>query len=280
MLQAILAAISGSAGDVSNKFLLSKLKIPVKDYLPFIFSILTIISLFLIPVNYHFDGQALSFKYILLLLLMIACAATWNILLAKSLQNEPLHEYETIILMVPLITVLLAAVFLPVERNLHVFIAAIVASLALFLSRIKKHHFQASQNAKRTFMAVILIAIESVALRQLLNFYSPPLLYFIRVLILAIVFFIIYKPDFKILLEKPIVRGLILSASFGTGVMVLKYYAFQQIGVVQTTMILLLTPIMTYFASYFYFKEHRNFKRDIICAGVVVLCIIYSTVVK
>ncbi len=280
MLQAILAAISGSGGDISNKYLLARLKLPVKDYLPFIFSILTILSLFLIPVNYHLDHQAFSFKYIILFLIMVACAALWNILLAKSLQTEPLHEYETIILMVPLATVLLAAVFLPVERNFHIFIAGIASSLALFLSRIKKHHFQVSKSAKRTLLAVVLIAIESVALRQLLNFYSPPLLYFIRVLILAIVFFTIYKPDMKLLLIKPIVRSLVISAMFGTGVMILKYYAFQQIGVVLTTMILLLTPIITYLASYFYFNEHRNFKRDIVCAAVVVLCIIYSTLMK
>lgn len=276
MFTAIIAAIFGAGGDITNKRLLGELKLPAREYLPFVFLILSIISFFLAPLNFHFDTRALSFGYIVLFLFMVACAAIWNMLLAKSLKSEPLHEYESIILLVPMVTVILASVFLPAERNAGAVIAGLVSSGALLYSRFRNHHFQITKNVRRTALAVLLIALESISLKVLLDFYSPSFLYFIRVLLLAGIFFYYYRPDFKILSVKPVLRGLILSAICGTGVMVLKYYAFSNIGVVKTTIILLLSPVITFAASYYYFGEHRNFRRDMTCAMIVIACIIFS----
>ncbi|MEI6040546.1 MAG: EamA family transporter, partial [Candidatus Berkelbacteria bacterium] len=274
------AAIFGGSADVFNKILLGKMKMGTKNYLPIIFVMLAFISLFLIPLNFYFSVEALSWKLILILILMIVSAGAWNVLLAKSLETEPLHEYEVIILMSPLVTVILAAIFLPIERNLVTFIAGIVSSIALVLSRFRKHHFVVSKTAKQTMLAVVLIGVEAVCLKILLNYYSPTLLYFIRVTILAIVYLVYYKPDFSLLKKFDLTKIMILTALMGTGVMVLKYYAFQKIGLVLTTIILLIAPIITYLASYFYFKEKKNFGRDAICAIVISICIITSLILN
>ena len=281
MFFALIAAIFGGMGDVTNKVLLSRLKLKLNEYLPIVFIFLTVISFCFVPVNFKFEAsQATQIGNIFLLALMIGSAAIWNTLLAKSMQSEPLHEYESIILMVPFVTVVLAMIFLPTERTLPTIIAGGIATLALLAIKYKKHHFAFTKSAPRTALAVIFIAIETVALRKLLNIYSPALLYFIRVLILSLVFNTIYKPNFKILAYRPVLFGLILAAIFGTGVMVLKYYAFAQVGVVITTLVLLLSQSITYLASYFYLKERRNFKPDLYCAGIVVACIIYSMLAK
>lgn len=276
MFLAFLAAISGSADDIANKHLLGKLKLPLKEYLPFVFLAIAVMCLFTFKIGYHFDREALSFWNLILFAMMLVMSIGWNTLLAKSLQTEPLHEYETIILMTPIATVLFAAIFLPAERNAHVLIAGIVASLALFFFHFRKHHFELTKTARQTLLAVFLIAIEAVVLRKLLNFYSPALIYAIRVWILTVVFTIMYKPDWKILIIKPVLRGVIMAALFGIIVMVLKYYCFATLGIVTTTMILLLAPVLTFMASYFYFSEHRNFRRDISCATVVIGCIMYA----
>ena len=280
MFTAILAAIFGAGGDITNKHLLGRLKLPHKEYLPFIFAFLTIVSLLVVRINFFFSPQALSFWNIILLIIMIAVAAVWNVMTAKSLETEPLHEYESIILMLPLVTVILAAIFLPTERNIHIFIAAIIASGALMFVRYRREHFEVTKTARQTFFAVVLIAIESVIITHLLRYYSPALLYLIRVSVITIIYFIKFKPDFRALQAKPIVKGLALDAVFGTGVMVLKYYAFRSLGLMETTIILLLTPLLTYTASYYYFVERRLFKRDLICAVVVVGCIIYALASK
>jgi len=280
MFTAILAAIFGAGGDVTNKHLLGRLKLPHKEYLPFIFAFLSIVSLLVVRINFFFSPQALSFWNIILLIVMIATAATWNVMTAKSLETEPLHEYESIILMSPLVTVVLAAIFLPAERNFSVFIAAVIASGALMFARYRHEHFEVTKTARQTFFAVVLIAIESVIITHLLHYYSPALLYFIRCTVITVVFFIKFKPDFRALQAKPIVKGLALDSLFGTGVMVLKYYAFRSLGLMETTIILLLSPLLTYAASYYYFGERRLFRRDLICAVVVMGCIIYALVAK
>lgn len=280
MIQAFIAAIFGGSADVVNKILLGKMKLEIKNYLPIIFIILTVISLFLVPINFHFDSQALSLKMIIILIIMLVSAGIWNVLLAKSMQTEPLHEYEVIILTSPFVIVLLATIFLPAERNIVTFIAGIVSSLVLVLTRIQKHRIAISKTAKQTVLAVLLIGVESVCLDMLLDFYSSPLLYFIRVLILAITFSIIYRPDLSVLRKFETVKLLLLASLMGTGVMVLKYYALQSIGLVLTTIILLIAPLITYIASYFYFKEKKNFARDAICAIVISICIIASLIIK
>lgn len=280
MFFAFIAAIFGGSADVVNKILLSKMKMALKDYLPIVFIILAVISLFLVPMNFHFDPQAFSLKMILILIIMIISAGIWNVLLTKSMQTEPLHEYEVIILTSPFVVVLLAAIFLPSERNLVTFIAGIISSLVLVLTRFRRHHFVVSKTAKQTMLAVLLIGVEAVCLKMLLNFYSPSLLYFIRVLILAITFSVIYKPDFSVLKKFETAKLLILASLMGTGVMVLKYYAIQNIGLILTTIILLIAPLITYIASYFYFKEKKDFGRDAICAIVISICIIASLIIK
>jgi drug/metabolite transporter (DMT)-like permease len=276
MVFAIVAAIFGGLADIVNKVLLGRLKMPVKDYLPIVFVFLAIVSFCLIPINFHFDREALTAGSLAVLLIMIVAAISWNYLLAKSLQIEPLHEYETIILTVPFVTVALAAVFLPEERQIHTFVAGLIAGLAILFFKFKKHHLHFTKSAPRTALAVVLIAIEVICMRYLLDFYSPALIYFIRVSVIALTYWFIFRPDLGQLRYKPYLIAVILTALFGTGVMVLKYYAFVRIGVVITTIILLLSPLLTYAASYFYLKERRDFRPDLYCALVVIGCIIYA----
>lgn len=280
MFAALLAAIFGGSGDVANKIILGRMKLGAKNYLPLIFLFLTLISLIFLPINYYFSHDALSTWNIIVFVIMLVSAAIWNVLLAKSLETEPLHEFEVIILMSPFITVVLAAIFFPSERNIVTFLAGLISSAVLVISRFSRDHFVVSQTAKRTLLAVAFVAIESVCVKYLLNFYSPALLYFLRVLILTVSFLLIYRPDFTLLESAKNFNILLVTALLGTGTMILRYYAYESIGVVLTTIILLLAPLITYIASYYYFGEKKNFHKDLICAVVIVACIILSLIYK
>lgn len=280
MLSAFLASLSLAGNDVVLKYLLGKLRLPLKYYLPYVFLFLTLISAVALRIDSEILPGAFGLGFLALFAVMIAVAALWNVLVAESLQTESLSEYELILLMTPLVTIILAAIFLPAERNIHVFMAGIVASLALVATRIRKHHLVFSKSAKRTMMAVILMSIESIVLAKLLEAYAPPVLYFARVFVIGIVFFYIYRPDTNVFKHRDATTGLVLAAILGSLLMILKYYAFRSIGVTETTIILLLGPILTYLASYFYFHERRDFRRNLVGAGVISACIIYSLLLK
>jgi hypothetical protein len=204
---------------------------------------------------------------------MIVVAVIWNILYSQGIQKEDLHEFELIMLLAPLMTIIFATLFLPSERQWGVMIPAVIATFALLATRFKKHHVKIGRTAWRTMLAMVLLSFESILIKELLAVFSPVTLYFVRTSVIALVFVIMYRPK---LLQMPrnAFALAILSAVFGVVQMVLKFYGFQSVGVIETTMILVLGPFLVYIASSAFFKE-RIFKRDIAAAAVVILCILY-----
>ncbi len=276
MLEAFFSSIGYAGGVVSDKIILGRYKVPVMRFIPLLFIFLALITAVFLSgwgsVNYDLIRQ---WHYIGLFILMIMVAVTWNVFYYQGIQKENLAEFELIMLFMPLATVMLAGIFLSEERSVSTLIAGLVSSLALVVSRFRRHHLELSRVAKRTMLAMFLIALESILIKQLLAAISPVSLYFIRTTIIAIVFLILYKP--KLLsMPKEAFALTILSAVFGVMQMVLKFYGFQNLGVVETTIVLLLGPFMIYIFCYNYFGE-KLYKRDLAAMGVIVASILYVT---
>ncbi|MCX6808420.1 MAG: DMT family transporter [Candidatus Berkelbacteria bacterium] len=278
MFSAILASIGYAGGVVVDKLALSVERLSTKVFIPLLFAFLAGITLLYLP---FFGGmvRGLSLGAICLFVFMLLVATVWNIFYYESLQKENLHEFELIMLFSPLLTVLFAEIFLPAERNLGLFFAALVASTAFVVSRIESHHIEVTRVAKKAILAVILFSFESILIRYLLNFFEPATLYFFRTLAVGVVFLLLYKPNFHSVSKKSLLL-VFASAAFGVLQMILKFYGFRTLGVIETTMILLLGSFMVYGFSYFYFHEKRNFKKDLACGIVVIGCIIYSTLAR
>src|SRR6185369_2948742 len=75
-------------------------------------------------------------QYVFYVILMILLAIMWNIFYYQGLKKEKIIEFEMILLLTPLATVLMAALFFPEEFNPPVFWASLIASLALILSHV------------------------------------------------------------------------------------------------------------------------------------------------
>jgi len=276
MLESIIASIGYAGGIIADKLILSKYKVPVMRFIPLLFVWLAIITAVFLPKYGGFEINLISdYRYILLFLLMIVLALAWNIFFYKGIQKEEIHEFELIMLLSPLVTVLLAEIFLPAERNLSTFIAAIIASGALILTRFHHHHVKVGKVAWLTILAMILMSFESIVIKHLLDVFSPVTLYFIRTSVLAFAFIILYKPKLMVM-KKEAYALTIISAIFGVMQMVLKFYGFRELGVIETTLILVLGPFLVYFFSASFFKE-KLYKRDIFAALVVVACVLYVT---
>ena len=276
MIESIVASIGYAGGIIADKLVLSRYKVPVMRFIPLLFVWLAIITAIFLPKYGGFDyGHIADLKYIGLFVLMIALALTWNIYFYRGIQKEEIHEFELIMLLSPLVTVLLAEIFLPQERSLTTFIAAMVASGALIVTRFRHHHVKIGKVAWMTIGAMVLMSGESIVIKQLLDVFSPVTLYFVRTAVLAFAFIIMYKPKLMVM-KKEAYALTIISAIFGVMQMVLKFYGFKELGVVETTLILVLGPFLVYFFSAYYFKE-KLFKRDIFAALIVVACVLYVT---
>lgn len=274
MLSAFIASLGYAGGVVADKFVLSKYRVPVMRFVPLLFIWLAAITAVFLSrwgsVRYNLIFE---WKYIVIFALMIVVAVAWNIFYYQGIQREDLHEFELIMLLSPLMTIVFATIFLPAERNWSIFIPSIIAAAALLATRFRSHHVRIGKTAWRTMLAMVLMSFESILIKELLVVFSPVTLYFIRTAVIAVIFLIMFKPK---ILEMPrnAFALVIISAIFGVVQMVLKFYGFQSLGVVETTMILVLGPFLVYTASSLFFKE-RLYKRDVFAAAVVVLCILY-----
>jgi len=276
VLEALIASIGNAGGVILNKLILSKHKVPVPRFIPTLFIWLAIITAIFLPKWGFVDWeQLLTAKYIILFALMIVVACIWNVYALRGIQKEEIHEFELIMLLSPLMTIIFAEIFLPAERDIWVFVAGIVASVALIATRFRHHHLKIGKTAWLTIMAMVLMSLESIIIKEILAVVSPVSLYFIRTTVIAIVFLILYRPKIS-KISKEVYAMTIISAIFGVVQMVLKFYGFINFGVIETTMVLILGPMMVYVYSYFYFKE-KLYKRDIVAAIVVVAMILWVT---
>ena len=276
MLEAIIASIGYAGGVLINKVILSVYLVPVRRFVPWLFVWLTTITVFAVVIfKGGYNSQMITPENLFLFGLMIVTAFIWNIYSYEGLQREEVHEYELVMLFAPLATIILAEIFLPSERSLPTFIAGVIACLALFAARFDKRHLKLSPYWKQLFAATFLMAVESIIIKKLLSVYDPATLYFVRTFILSIAFLIAFRPKLLQISKKAFVLT-IISAVFGVIQMILKFYGFQNIGVIETTMILILGPIMVYFMSGFFFREKMQLRTGL-SALVVIGCVLYVT---
>lgn len=274
MIEAIIASLGYAGGVVADKFVLSKYRVPVMRFVPLLFIWLAAITaVFLTRWGSIRYDLIFEWKYIAVFALMIVVAVIWNIFYYQGIQKEDLHEFELIMLLSPLATILFAEIFLPSERNISILIAGVIASVALIATRFRKYHVHIGKIAWKTMLAMLFMSFESILIKYLLDVFSPVTLYFVRTIVIAVVFLILYKPKLLAMTQGAYALT-ILSAMFGVVQMVLKFYGFASLGVIETTMILVLGPFLVYIASAAFFKEHL-YKRDVFAAMVVISCILY-----
>jgi drug/metabolite transporter (DMT)-like permease len=274
VLEAIVASIGYAGGVIIDKIILSVYMVPVRRFIPWLFIWLAVITVFAVYIfGGRYNPSMLQSKYLYLFVLMLLVAFTWNLFYYQGIQREEVHEFELIMLFSPLVTIILAEIFLPSERSISTFIAGSIASLALLASRVEKRHLRLSPYWKQLFVASVLMAVESIIIKKLLAVYDPTVLYLARTTILAIAFLIVYRP--KLLqVSKNAFALTIATAFFGVVQMVLKFYGFASVGVMETTLILILGPVLVYMLSSFFFREKLQ-KKTAVSALVVVACVLY-----
>lgn len=206
---------------------------------------------------------------------MLISAVTWNIFYYRGVQAEKVHEFELIVMFQPLLTILLATIFLKGERNIHIEIAALIAAIALIIAHVQKRHFEISKSAFGLIVAVIFISIELIIIKLLLAVFSPVALYGVRTAILFCFFFFYFRPQMKKVSNTNVL--LILSTSLlGTTQMVTKFYGIEKYGLIYTSLILILSPILVYILSTIFLHERLK-TRTVISALVILGCIVYAS---
>lgn len=275
----LLGVVAYIGNILVSKYALAKQKLPIAQFIPLLFGFLFITTALTLPWTAEINTiLAANQQYIFYLILMVLLAIMWNIFYYQGLQKEKMVEFQMIMLLTPLATILLAAFFFPEEFNPPVFAAALVAALVLFLSHLQQHHLEFDKYAIHLLLAVFLMAMEAMVQKELLNIYSPALLYAIRTAILAIFFHIYYQPKINEI-SHPAFRATFWAGLLGAVAMVAIFTGYKELGVTYTTLLYLLVPVLT---SWFDAKSNNTpiKHRTVIAFVIILLCVIYATLAQ
>lgn len=272
---AFIAALTQAGGIIVDKIVLTRKQVETRVFIPVLFLFLTLLTGILVPFLGHVSRDFFQLKYILFFFGMLIVAVIWNFFYYIGAKKEKVQEFELIIMFQPLMTILLAAIFIEKNINIHIFIASILASIALIIAHLKKMHFVFTEYSWGLIIASFFISVEIIFQKILLEVFSPASLYFWRTAIIFVFFYIYYRPHMNKVSNNNIWL-ILLTSALGVGQMVTKFYGFDKYGVIYTSLVLILSPILIYIFSTILL--HERLKARMVLSFLVILgCIVYAT---
>lgn len=273
----IIGSFLEATGMILEKRMLKIKGMNHKNYVVFGFLAIVIALVPFLLFSWRIEQTAFSLKNLAIMIGVIIASIIANVLIFYSLKREDITEFEPAWLMQPLFTIILAFIFYSQERNWAIFPLALIASLTLVFMHVKRHHL----NFDKYFIAVIIgslfFAIELVLSRSILEYYSPFTFYFIRCLGIFILSALLFRPSFKII-NKKISVFLILLGFLWAIYRAIIYYGYLQLGIVFTTIIFILSPVLLFFFAIIFLKEKPTLKQ-IISTGIILICVVIAVVI-
>jgi drug/metabolite transporter (DMT)-like permease len=153
----------------------------------------------------------------------------------------------------------------------------VIAASALALSRIEKKHLKPNKYTLAMLGFVFFVSAEALLAKAILEVFSPVAYYTFRVGIASLLLAVFLRPNLKTLGKKRI-KSTALMSLFITVEYIAFFIAIDQIGIVKTSLIFLLGPVLTLLASKFHLKEKITPKAAL-ADSVIVVCIIISILV-
>lgn len=277
----IFGAVAMASGTILEKIVLRKKKIDVKLYQ--VAGFLAIV-LVMVPFIYFFwklDPLAWELKNIFIFTLVVFFSIIANLLVFYSLKWEKLSNLEPARILEPLFVILLAVIFSffvsnLYERNLNVIIPALIAALALIFSHIKRDHLRFNKYFIAATIGSFFFAAELVISRLILDLYSPLSFYFLRSSAILLFSFLLFRPSLKKIDTKA--RWQILAAgAFFVFYRVIVYYGYINIGVIFTTLMIMLGPIFIYLFAKIFLKEKLEW-RNVVAGIIIAVSVIYAII--
>lgn len=273
-----IGAFLEATGMILEKKVLRNKKMNFKNYTAYEFLAIILTMLPILYFTWKIKSNAGSLSNIILFAFVIIVATFANLLIFYSLKRENITEFEPIWLMQPMFTIVLAFILFKTERNLISVILALIASLTLVIAHIRKHHLKIDKYILAAVLGSFLFAVELIASKPLLQFYNPFTFYFIRCFFIFLICFSLFRPNGKDLNKK---MGIIIIA---IGIMwavyrAIIYYGYETLGVIHTTTIFILSPVLMFLFAIIFLKEKPTI-RQIISTVIIVACVALSILIN
>jgi len=276
----IFSAVALASGTLLQKIVLKSKKMDIK--LTQVCEFLAIV-LCLLPFIYFFwelNPKAFELKNFLIFGLVILFSIIANLFTYYSVKGGKISNLEPAKILEPLFVILLAVLFSffidshLYERNFKIIILALIAGTSLIFAHIKKNHLV----FKKYFIAAIFgsffFALELVISRLILDFYSPVTFYFLRCSSIFLISLILFRPKFE-KLDKPLYLKFLGLGVLWSVYRIFLYYGYLSLGILSTTLVVMLAPLLIFFFAWKFLNEKINWK-NILATIVIVACILFS----
>lgn len=274
----IIAALALAGGTVLERHILKRKEIDIKKYQTLEFLAISIIMLPLLYFFWKIDSQALELKNILIFIGVIICSIVANLFTFYSMKGDKVSNLEPAKMLEPLFTILLAVIFSfffqgAYESNPKILIASIIAGLVLILTHVKKEQLKFNKYFTAAIIGSFFFALEIIVSNLILEFYSPVTFYFFRCLGIFLFSIIIFRTKLTGV-NKTLRIDLVMISIIWVLYRVVAYYGYLSIGVVSTTLILMLGAILIYVFAKIFLKEKIS-PRNIIASIIILACVLY-----
>ncbi|MEM3091096.1 MAG: DMT family transporter [Candidatus Pacearchaeota archaeon] len=274
----ILGALALAIGTILERLVLIKKNIDIKSYQVASFLGIVVCLFPFLYFLWRVDLEAFELKNILILLVVVIFSIIANFLVFYSIKGEKINNLEPARVLEPLFVIILAiilGIFFKnlYEQNLKIIIPSLISASALVFSHIKKHHLYFNKYFLAAIAGSFFFALELVISRFILDFYSPVTFYFFRSFLILILSFLIFTPKFRGFNSKT--KWIILITG-GVWVIyrIIVYYGYIKLGVIFTTLLLMLGPVFIYSFAHFFLNEKMSWK-NFLASIIIVVSIAY-----
>ncbi|NCN86308.1 DMT family transporter [archaeon] len=283
MIWPFFGSLALAGGTIVERLVLMKRKVSVKLYQFGQFLSLVMVMIPFLPFFWSISPDFYSTKNILILFLVILLSVAANLFTFFSMKWEKLGKLESAKITEPLFTILLAFVFSFIfgeglyDRNSQILIPALISAGALIFAHMKRHHLTFNKYFIAALIGSFLFASELIVSRLILNYFNPITFYFIRCAGVLIFSFIFFRPKFNNGIDTRTTLEIL-----GTGVIwfvyrIIVYFGYTSFGVIETTLAIMLGPVLVYFFAWKFLKEKLNWKQ-LVSAGIIIGCVLYVIV--
>src|SRR3989344_810066 len=270
----ILGALALSVGTILERLVLRKRKVNIKLYQVLSFLAIVVAMLPFIYFFWKVDSGAFAIKNIIIFLFVIFFSIIANILGFYSMKLEKITNLEPARVLEPLFVIILAIVFSffaegLYERNMKIIIPALVSGIVLVVTHFKKDRLEFNKYFIAAIAGSFFFALELVISRLILDFYSPISFFFLRSSSVFLLSWLIFRPKINGLSRK-VKWEIFITGAIWVAYRLLVYYGYLNIGVVFTTLLLMLAPVFVYAFAHFFLKEKmswKNFVASIVIVG-------------
>lgn len=274
----ILSAIALGASTILERVILRSKKIDVKTFQKWAFFGVSVLMIPLLFFFWKFNTDFFNLKDILIFTGMILLSFFANIFLFLSIKRERVSDIEPAIMTEPLFTVILAIAFAIISPELFssdskVIIPALIAGASLFIAHIKRNHIYFNKYFLFAILASFLFASELILTRFILEDFSPITLYFVRGLFLFLLTAMFSKKESITTKQKAMIFSI---SALWIIYRLIVYYGYLNLGVIFTTLLVMLGPVFTYAFAKVFLKEKIGIK-NIIVSIIIISCILSAT---